>query len=425
MDTALFYRLIDAVRDSLDRAGRHGYTLQRADRHEGWLDLRWLQDYLEESGHESIPLMWEGRALASHDSVKVACAANSRKLWRHDRTGEILLRDDALVAAVTALADDGIKDTILIVGERAPGALQRFVDAYGVFARRKSREWPWIYAVGGDPLPRPRSLDWNSLIVPPEFKDELRRQVSTFFEFRSEYARLGIPHRRGLLFTGPPGNGKTSALRLIASDRNEPFFTCTITDLTDRSDIDEAFDMAELDAPSILCFEDLDSLFKDSLGLSHFLNRLDGIHPLEGVLVLSTTNHPEELDAALTERPSRFDRIFHFGNPGPDERRRYLREGFGSVFDERLVVDTEGFSMAQVKEVRVSACLESIHHGLPEPTLAAAAKSIERMRSQRTVVQQEWEPGRTIAGFQGTKPADERTPTGNLDRNGKLDKVDG
>ena len=63
MDTVLYYRLIDAVRDSLDRAGRHGYRLHRAERHERWLDLGWLQDHLDETGHDAVPLLWGDRPL--------------------------------------------------------------------------------------------------------------------------------------------------------------------------------------------------------------------------------------------------------------------------------------------------------------------------------------------------------------------------
>src|SRR5204862_4261369 len=100
-------------------------------------------------------------------------------------------------------------------------------------------------------------------------REDLRRQVSSFFALETEYARLKIPHRRGLLFAGPPGNGKTSALRIIASDRKEPFSTFTLTKESERSELDQAFDQAARDAPSILCFEVVDSLFQDHHGLSH------------------------------------------------------------------------------------------------------------------------------------------------------------
>src|SRR5439155_18893374 len=155
MDMVFFYRLIDAVRDSLDRAGRPGFTLHRAERHELWLDLGWLQDCLDEAGHECLPLMWEGRSLPAHDALRIHSRSGARRLWRCDRSGGILLRNDALVAAVTVLPDDGIKDTFVIVGERAPGALQRLVDEYGAYAQGRQRRRPWITVIGGDPLPRP------------------------------------------------------------------------------------------------------------------------------------------------------------------------------------------------------------------------------------------------------------------------------
>ena len=69
----------------------------------------------------------------------------------------------------------------------------------------------------------------------------------------------------------------------------------------------DVFDKAREMAPCLLVLEDLDSLINDR-NRSFFLNQLDGIEGNDGLLVLTTTNHPERLDPALSDRPSRFDR---------------------------------------------------------------------------------------------------------------------
>jgi len=411
MDALFLYRLIDAVRESLNRAGREPYGLQRIVRHDEWLDLPLLQDYLDQIGCDELPLYWEGRPLPAHDSVKLR--RRSDGLRRVERTGGIFLHDDALLAPIIALTSHGVEDPLLVGGERSPGALKRFIDAYRAFARARSRATPWITVIGDEALPRPRGLDWDSLVLDPGFRDDLRTQVDAFFAQREAYVRMRVSHRRGMLFTGPPGNGKTSALRVIASVRDEPFILHKVKNHTDQGELDDAFNRAMRDAPAILVFEDVDSLFDGGL-LSHFLNRIDGLYPLEGVLILATTNHPEKLDSAITERPSRFDRLFHFGNPGPAERRLFLKEGLGGAFHEDLVAQTDGFSMAQVKEVRVSACLEAIHAGLPGPMAEGARRSIERLRGQRTIAQTGGEAERTI-GFQWIRGAATQTAKGRSD----------
>jgi ATP-dependent 26S proteasome regulatory subunit len=120
---------------------------------------------------------------------------------------------------------------------------------------------------------------------------------------------------------------------------------------------------------------------------------------MEGVLILATTNHPEELDAAVTHRPSRFDRMFVFSNPAPAERRIYLQKQFGLAFVEKLVATSEGLSFAQLKEAWVTACLEAVHAGRSEVSAGAALRAFDAIRDQGAACAGEWPSTRPV-GFQ-------------------------
>jgi ATP-dependent 26S proteasome regulatory subunit len=55
-----------------------------------------------------------------------------------------------------------------------------------------------------------------------------------------------------------------------------------------------------------------------------FLNELDGFAKNDGILALTTTNHPERLDTAIIDLLGRFDHKYHFDLPGLVERYAYI-----------------------------------------------------------------------------------------------------
>jgi len=136
-------------------------------------------------------------------------------------------------------------------------------------------------------------------------------------------------------------------------------------------ELDMAFAVAKRKAPSMLVLEDLDSFTRETqVTRAGLLAQLDGIGSSEGILVLGTTNHPEDVDPALIHRPSRFDRVWRFGLPGAELRRRYLGQAFPALEPDRLERmggETEGWSFAYLNELRTTAILLSLGSGSDAP----------------------------------------------------------
>jgi AAA+ superfamily predicted ATPase len=209
---------------------------------------------------------------------------------------------------------------------------------------------------------------FDDLILAPTLLEAMRDDVRRFVASRELYAQYKVPWKRGLLMLGPPGNGKTHTLRALI---NETKWPCLYVKAfrsrhgSAEEGIATVFTRARRAAPCVVVLEDLDCLIDES-NRSVLLNELDGFAQNQGLLVVASTNHPEKLDRSLLDRPSRFDRKFHFPLPGAEERRRYLARWQLGVevalrLSERglgaLVEGTHGFTFAYLKELCFGAML--------------------------------------------------------------------
>lgn len=241
-----------------------------------------------------------------------------------------------------------------------------------------------------------KSATFENLILQGALKEEIRTDFAQFFASREVYERYRIPWKRGVLLIGPPGNGKTHTVKALINWLDQPCLYVKSFKAryeTDHGNIHKVFKRARQTTPCVLVLEDLDSLV-DSKNRSFFLNELDGFAANTGVVVLATTNHPERLDPAILERPSRFDRKYYFELPGPAEREAYIRAWEESLeADLRLsppaipqLVDlTEGFSFAYLKELFLSSMMRWINApqpgGMDAVMLAQSAVLREQMSS--------------------------------------------
>jgi hypothetical protein len=209
----------------------------------------------------------------------------------------------------------------------------------------------------------PNSYDWDRVVLDPTLIRLVRDDFENFLGREGWFKQHRLPFRRGYLFYGPPGNGKTSALRVMAS---HPAISAHSLDFSneelENGALTTVFEEASRRAPSLVLFEDLDRLYgqaitrdnRTRITLQHLLNCLDGLAQHEGVIVVATANDPTALDPAILRRPGRFDRVVPFRPPAADLRREYLRRLSGGSFDEQTLTkaahETDGCSFAQLRE---------------------------------------------------------------------------
>ncbi|HEX6483903.1 MAG TPA: ATP-binding protein [Ktedonobacteraceae bacterium] len=208
-----------------------------------------------------------------------------------------------------------------------------------------------------------KGATFDNLILRGNLKQEIRDDLVQFFASRALYEEYGIPWKRGILFIGPPGNGKTHAVKALINSMEQP---CLY--IKSLHGVQQVFDRARRTSPCILVIEDLDSQLYPQ-NRSAFLNELDGFAANIGIVTLATTNHPERLDPAILDRPSRFDRKYHFELPDAPERSRYLTMWNASL-KPALQLSPEGiskineltadFSFAYLKELFLSSMMQWI-----------------------------------------------------------------
>jgi hypothetical protein len=235
----------------------------------------------------------------------------------------------------------------------------------------------------------------ENLILRGSLKQEILDDLVQFFAARTLYEEHDVPWKRGILFLGPAGNGKTHTVKALINALEQPClyvksFRAPHTQGADEFNIRQVFDRARRTAPCVLVLEDLDSLLT-SHNRSFFLNELDGFASNIGIVTLATTNHPERLDPSILDRPSRFDRKYPFDLPEQPERSAYIRmwndslkpnlrlseEGVAKISEQ-----TDGFSFAYLKELFLSSKMRWIAHPQQGTMEQVMSEQVGKLREQ-------------------------------------------
>ncbi len=174
---------------------------------------------------------------------------------------------------------------------------------------------------------------WEDVGGLEDIKQELFNAVQWPLQHPELFERYAIQPPKGIMLHGPSGTGKTLLAKALAKESGVNFISVKGPSLMSKyvgeseRAIREVFKTAKQAAPSILYFDEIESLVpvrgRDSGGgsaftervIGQFLAEMSGIEELTGVVVLATTNRIDLVDPALLVA-GRFDLLLEL--PLPD-----------------------------------------------------------------------------------------------------------
>jgi transitional endoplasmic reticulum ATPase len=217
------------------------------------------------------------------------------------------------------------------------------------------------------------TVGWDDVVLVDETRERVH-EILTIFS-RPELARqVGVSPPAGILLFGPPGTGKTTIAKAMASQIQASFYEMSAADLLSKwageseQKVAKLFTKARGNRPSIIFIDEIDALLRRRSGdstskweervLSQFLRELDGLRGGDGVLLVGATNRVDTIDEAIVGR--RLEPV-EVGLPDALGRLKLLQVLCRDVTLAKtvnlrnLTTATEGMSGADLKRLRDAA----------------------------------------------------------------------
>jgi cell division protease FtsH len=286
--------------------------------------------------------------------------------------------------------------------------------------------------------PGETAVGLEDLVGIDPIKAEVVRSVNLFLAHQTFRDTMGGSARRGVLFEGPPGTGKTFVAKAMAKEANVPFLFVSAsafqsmyygqTNRKIRSFFKQLRKYARKEGGAIGFIEEIDAIGATRRGMgggggtegvtgvvNELLVQLQSFDsPTRGqrfasawidlinrylpdgsklakptvvpanVLVVGATNRKDDLDPALI-RPGRFDRSIYFGLPGRRARADIIayylgKKAHAADLDEHGAVDvvagmTFGYSPAALERLMDEALVIALTHGRGAMTMSDVAEA--------------------------------------------------
>jgi transitional endoplasmic reticulum ATPase len=217
-----------------------------------------------------------------------------------------------------------------------------------------------------------------------ELKEQLRKEVLFALQNPEKAKKYQLPAINGVLLYGPPGCGKSLVLESFAEELGFNYSLIKAAEFGNiyqegvLDNLQRLFDAAEIKAPFVLCFDELEFLApnpnaeSEEVGVTAQISALFGMLnecSKKGILVVATTNRPDMIDQSIM-RVGCFDRVFFVPQPDFEARKDIFMDHLKDRPCEELDFDelakmSDDFNAGDITEAVNEAAMTAAYNDVP------------------------------------------------------------